>query len=194
VVDLDAARSGVPTNTAAIRAIRQAVDVNMQMGGGVRDEQTLVAMLALGIRRVVIGSAALEDWHWFERLIHKDSVRGRVALGLDARRGKLAVHGWTEVVERTPLELARRVRGSGLGAIVYTDISRDGMLEGMNTDAIAELIAATDVPVVASGGVGSLDDVRACRRIGCAGVIVGKAYYEGRVDIAEACRLAADEE
>ncbi|MFP4054381.1 MAG: 1-(5-phosphoribosyl)-5-[(5-phosphoribosylamino)methylideneamino] imidazole-4-carboxamide isomerase, partial [Phycisphaerae bacterium] len=156
VVDLDAARSGVPTNTAAIRAILEAVDVNVEMGGGVRNEQAVDTMLEAGAARVVIGSAALKDWPWFESLLKRDDLAGRVALGLDARGGRLALHGWTEVVETTPLELARRVKGWPLGAIVYTDISRDGMLTGVNIDATADLVEATDVPIIASGGVGSL--------------------------------------
>ena len=192
VVDLDAARTGTPTNTDAVRAIRQAVDVKVELGGGARSDAAIDAMLAMGVDRVVVGSAALKDWAWFERLSKRRDLAGRIALGLDARGSKLAAEGWTEPTDATPTELARRVVGWPLGAIVYTDIARDGMFTGVNVEATAGLIAVTDVPVIASGGVASLDDVRRCKEIGCAGVIVGKAHYEGRIDIAAACEAARD--
>jgi len=186
VVDLDAARTGRPTNTAAVADIRQAVDLRIELGGGARDVATIDAMLAMGVDRVVVGSAALRDWEWFEGLLDRGDLAGRLALGLDCRSGRLAVEGWTKELPATPVELARRVKGLPLGAIVYTDITRDGMMGGVNVEATAEVVAATDVAVIASGGVGSLDDVLACKRIGCAGVIVGKAWYEGKVDLCEA--------
>ncbi len=192
VVDLDAARSGLPTNTPAVEAIRSAVNVRIELGGGARSEGAIDTMLSAGVTRVVVGSAALQDWAWFEQLLAKPNLAGRVALGLDAKGGRLAVDGWTKEVEATAVEIARRVRGWPLGAIVYTDIHRDGTLTGVNADATAELIAATDVPVIASGGVGSLDDVARCKEIGCAGVVIGKAYYEGKIDLVEALKLAGE--
>jgi phosphoribosylformimino-5-aminoimidazole carboxamide ribotide isomerase len=191
MVDLDAARTGRRTNIQAIQAVRQAVQAQIQLGGGARDDASLEAMLAIGVDRVVVGSAALGNWKWFEKLLSHKELAGKVALGLDARGGKLAVRGWTRQVEETPVELARRVRGWPLGAIVYTDIARDGLLEGVNLTSTAELIAATDVPVIASGGVGGIQDIAGCKGIGCAGVIIGKAYYEGKVDLRAACELAA---
>ena len=190
MVDLDAARTGRPTNTDAIRAVAGAVDAKIELGGGARDTATVESMLAGGVYRVVVGSAALENWSWFEKLASRPDLAGRLALGLDARQGRLATHGWTEQVETTARELALRVTGWPLGAIVYTDIFRDGMLSGVNVEAMAEVIAATDVPVIASGGVASLDDVVRCRRIGSAGVIIGRAIYEGRIDLAEALGIA----
>jgi phosphoribosylformimino-5-aminoimidazole carboxamide ribotide isomerase len=133
----------------------------------------------------------LKSWPWFERLAARKDLSGRLALGLDARGGRLAVHGWTEQVAATPLEVAARVRGWPLGAIIYTDIARDGMLTGVNLEATAKLVAATSVPVIASGGVSSLADVTECQKIGCGGVIVGRAYYEGKIDLAEACATVA---
>ncbi len=191
VVDLDAARSGQFANTPAVRAIRRAVDAHVELGGGMRDEAAIESMLAEGIDRIVVGSAALKNWPWFEHLLRrrKDLI-GKIALGLDTRAGCVAVQGWTEQLTETALDIAERVKGSGLGAIVYTDIARDGMLRGVNVEATADVIAATDVPVIASGGVGSLDDVKRCSQIGCAGVIIGRAYYEGRIDLAEAYALA----
>lgn len=193
-VDLDAARSGRLTNTRAVGQICRAVapgGVKVQCGGGIRDAAAVQALRQAGAARLVIGSAALKNWTWFDGLLAEAGVdSGALALGLDARGGRLAAEGWTERLAATPVELAARVRGSGLGAIVYTDIERDGTLTGVNVEATAEVIAATDVPVIASGGVRSLDDVRRCREAGCAGLIVGKAWYEGRIDLAEACRLA----
>jgi phosphoribosylformimino-5-aminoimidazole carboxamide ribotide isomerase len=190
VVDLDAARTGTPTNTASVAAVAAAVDARIQLGGGARDEAAIDAMLAGGVARVVVGSAALRDWAWFEGLLARADLAGRLALGLDARGGRVAAQGWTEQLATTAVELARRTRGRPLGAIVYTDISRDGMLGGVNVEATAEIVAATDVPVIASGGVGSLEDVRRCKAIGCAGAIVGRAYYEGAIDLAGAVRAA----
>ena len=191
MVDLDAARTGRRTNSAAVRAVVEAVDARVELGGGARDDAAVEAMLADGVARVVVGSAALRDWPWFERLAHRADLAGRIALGLDARDGKLAVHGWTEQVEATAVDIASRTRSWPLGAIVYTDIARDGMLTGVNLSATAQVIASTDVGVIASGGVASLADVGGCKEIGCVGVIVGKAWYEGRIDLARACALSA---
>ncbi len=186
VVDLDAAREGRPRNTEAVGSIRERVAAHIQLGGGARDEAVINQMLAMGVDRVVVGSAATGDWTWFERLLERADLAGKLALGLDARDGRLAVHGWTEQVDTTADELARRVAGSALGAIIYTDIARDGMLSGVNVEATERLITSTDVPVIASGGVGSMDDVRRCRQAGCAGVIIGRAWYEGRIDLSDA--------
>ena len=190
VVDLDGARSGRPANTDAIRAIREGVDVRLELGGGMRDEQTVRSAIDLGADRVIIGSAALADWAWFESLLDRDGLAGRVALALDAREGRLAVNGWTRWLAASPLDIAARTVGRPIAAIIYTDIARDGMLTGVNVEGAAELIAATDVPVIASGGVASMDHVVACREIGCWGAIVGRAWYEGAIDLAEACRMA----
>lgn len=190
VVDLDAAKSGRPANAAAIAAIRSAADARIELGGGARSEAAIDAMLAAGADRVVVGSAALEDWAWFERLVARADLAGKLALGLDARGDKLAVRGWTRQLKISPVEVARRTSGWPLGATVYTDIARDGMMSGPNLEATAEILAATDVPVIASGGVASLQDVLGCKEIGCAGVIIGRAYYEGTIDLAEAIRLA----
>lgn len=187
VVDLDAARTGLRTNQVAIAAIRAAAPVKLELGGGARDDASVQSMLDQGVDRVVVGSAALKDWAWFTRLVERTGP-GRIALGLDARGGKLAAHGWTEQLELTAVDLAGRVRGWPLGAIIYTDIARDGLLGGVNLEATAQMIAATDVGVIASGGISSLDDLAACRQIGCAGAIVGRAYYEGRLDLAQACQ------
>ncbi|HDY65075.1 MAG TPA: 1-(5-phosphoribosyl)-5-[(5-phosphoribosylamino)methylideneamino]imidazole-4-carboxamide isomerase [Phycisphaerae bacterium] len=194
VVDLDAARTGRLINTESVREICQVASpagVNVQNGGGIRDLQVIQTLLNAGISRLVIGSAALKNWGWFEQLLGGDEVDNeRLALGLDARGGLVAAEGWTEQLDQLAVDLARRVSGSGLGAIVYTDIERDSMLTGVNVEATAELVAATDVPVVASGGLSSLDDIRQCHQIGCSGVILGKALYEGQVDLGDALDVA----
>lgn len=195
VVDLDGARTGRVTNLSAVRAIRAAVGAKLEFGGGMRDEAAIDAMLSEGVDRVVVGSAALKNWTWFEDLLsRRPDLAPRIALGLDARDGRVAAEGWTERLADRAVDIAARVRGSGLSAIVYTDIARDGMLAGVNVEATAEVIAATDVDVIASGGADSLEDVRRCRQIGCAGLIIGKAYYEGKIDLSRACALAREQE
>jgi phosphoribosylformimino-5-aminoimidazole carboxamide ribotide isomerase len=190
VVDLDAARSGELTNTDAIRRIvdRAAqTGARVENGGGVRDRDRVEMLLAASVGRIVIGSAAMKDWPWFAGLLEDDTIANdRLALGLDARNGCLAAEGWTEQLDLRAVDVAGKVSGSGLGAIVYTDIARDGMLTGVNLDATAEMIAATDVPIVASGGVADLEDIRGCKQIGCDGVILGKALYERKVVLGEA--------
>jgi len=194
VVDLDAARTGRPTNFEQIGLVRKLTEgagVKVQLGGGARDEKTVEYMLSRLADRVIVGSAAIGDWNWFERLLENKGIpNDRLALALDARKGQVAVEGWTRQLDLSALDFARCLRGSGLGAVVYTDIARDGMLSGVNAEATAELIAATDVPIIASGGISSLQDIERCRDIGCAGVIVGRAYYEGRIDLAEAIRIS----
>jgi len=190
IVDLDAAKSGKPTNTDAIAAIRGAVDIRLELGGGMRDDDSVRVALDAGVDRVIVGSAALRDLGWFERLVGANDLSGRVVLGLDARDGMLAADGWTTQTECGALEIAQRVTDWPLAGIVYTDIARDGMLTGVNVEATAELISVTNVPVIASGGVATLDHLLACKEIGCWGAIVGKAWYEGMIDLAQACRLA----
>ncbi|MBS3821623.1 MAG: 1-(5-phosphoribosyl)-5-[(5-phosphoribosylamino)methylideneamino]imidazole-4-carboxamide isomerase [Planctomycetes bacterium] len=197
VVDLDAARSGELTNTRHLRAICEtasAAGAAVQCGGGVRDTKRVEMILAFGVRRLVIGSAAMKDRAWFDSLLTDERIdNSRIALGLDARDGRLAAEGWTEQLDLMAIDLARQVSGSGLGAIVYTDIARDGMLTGVNVEATAELVQATDVPIIASGGVASIDDIRWCRQAGCGGAVLGKALYEQTLDLAAALAVAAGE-
>ncbi|MHC4561431.1 MAG: 1-(5-phosphoribosyl)-5-[(5-phosphoribosylamino)methylideneamino]imidazole-4-carboxamide isomerase [Planctomycetota bacterium] len=192
VVDLDAARSGVLKNLPALRAIRQAVDVHIEFGGGLHDDSSVEIVLGMGVDRVVIGSAALADMRWFEQLVRRDDLAERVTLALDARGGKLLLRHRTESIDLTACDIAREVRYWPLGAIVYIDVSRDGTLEGVGLDDLQRLISVTDVPVIAGGGVASLADVRACKSIGCDGVIVSRAYYDKKLDLAEACRAAEE--
>ena len=188
VVDLDAARTGAPTNRALIAAVAGAVDVPVQTGGGVRDDEAADALFAAGVRRVVVGTAALEDPDWVRRLA--DRHPGGVAVGLDARGRDVAVRGWQEASGRDVVDVARSFEDAGVAALVVTEIGRDGTLEGPALDQLSAVLEATSIDVVASGGVGTLADLRALaglvvgdRRL--AGAIVGRAIYEGAFTVAE---------
>ncbi|MHC4717310.1 MAG: 1-(5-phosphoribosyl)-5-[(5-phosphoribosylamino)methylideneamino]imidazole-4-carboxamide isomerase [Planctomycetota bacterium] len=191
VVDLDAALTGQRRNAEAIESVCRSVDARVELGGGIRDDDAAAAALSLGVARVIVGSAALADWAWFESLTRRAEMAGKVVLGLDARGGELAIRGWTERAGLTVAEIAARAHPLPLAAIIHTDIERDGMLTGPNVEAAVDVKRRSGHPVIASGGVGGIEDVAACKRAGCDGVIVGRAWYEGRIDLAEACRLAA---
>lgn len=191
VVDLDGAFAGKPANAAAVKAILAAVPgLPVQLGGGIRDMATAEAWLRAGVARIILGSAAVKD-PGFARAAC-GAFPGQVALGLDARDGYVATEGWAETSDVTALDLARRFADAGAAAIVFTDISRDGMLTGVNVDLTAELARAVPVPVIASGGVASVADIHALRATGAgiAGAILGRALYDGRVDPAEALAAA----
>jgi phosphoribosylformimino-5-aminoimidazole carboxamide ribotide isomerase len=184
VVDLDGAREGQPRNGEAIsRIVASAGRVPVQLGGGIRSLEAVEAALDLGVDRVILGTAALRDPELLARACRRHP--GRVAVGIDARDGCVAVEGWLETTGTSALDLARRVEQAGAAAIVYTDIARDGMLGGPNLAATAELAQALRLPVIASGGIGSEDDLeRAAACEGLAGAIVGRALYTGAVDLA----------
>ena len=190
VVDLDGAFAGKPMNAQAVERILGAIKIPLQLGGGVRDLPTVEAWLGKGVKRVIIGTAAVRDPAFVKAAARK--FPGRVAVGLDARDGKVAVAGWAETSELTALEIARRFEDAGVAAIIYTDIARDGLLKGLNLDATIALASAISIPVIASGGLASLDDIRALldpRARGLAGAIAGRVLYDGRLDAAEALRL-----
>lgn len=192
VVDLDGAFAGKPKNAAAVEAIVKAAPVNVQLGGGIRDEATLEAWLGKGVARVVLGTAVLKT----PTFVRNACARwpGRIALGMDARGGKVAIEGWAKTVDMTPIDLARRFEDAGAAAIIYTDIERDGALQGVNVEATAALARALKTPVIASGGIASLDDLAALRtheKDGIAGAILGRALYDGRVDLKSALALMA---
>jgi phosphoribosylformimino-5-aminoimidazole carboxamide ribotide isomerase len=189
LVDLDGAFAGAPRNASAVEAVLSAVGVPVQLGGGIRDRATLESWLARGVARVILGTAALRD-----PALVRECARahpGRIAVGIDARAGRVAVAGWAETSEIGALELARRFEDAGVAALIYTDIDRDGALQGPNVAATAQLARAVAVPVIASGGVGSLEDLRALKAGGAPleGVICGRALYEGRVDLGAAVAL-----
>jgi phosphoribosylformimino-5-aminoimidazole carboxamide ribotide isomerase len=190
IVDLDGAFAGRPMNAAAVERILAAVKIPLQLGGGIRDRATIAGWLAKGVSRVIIGTAAVRD-----PALVKAAARefpGRVAVGLDTRDGKVAVEGWAETSQLSALDIARRFEDAGVTAIIYTDVARDGMLEGLNLHGTIALADAVTIPVIASGGFASLADVRALlepRAKKLAGAIVGRALYDGRLDAAEALHM-----
>jgi len=192
LVDLDGAFAGAPRNAAAVEAIVAAVDLPIQLGGGIRDMDTITRWLDTGVRRVILGTVAVKD----PALVIAACRRfpGRIVVGIDARDGRVATEGWAETSDLAAPDLARRFEDAGVAAIVHTDIGRDGALDGVNAEATATLARAVDIPVIASGGVGSLEDIarlRACEAEGVTGAIVGRALYDGRLDPAAALAAAA---
>jgi phosphoribosylformimino-5-aminoimidazole carboxamide ribotide isomerase len=189
LVDLDGAKAGKPVNGDSIRAIVQSAGVPCQLGGGLRSEADVAAALDWGLARVVIGTKALQSPAWFTRLCER--WPGRVMLGIDAKEGRVATEGWLEVSQTGVLDLTRRCVTPAVAGIVYTDISRDGMLAGANVKAMAALAQAVAIPVIASGGVTTLDDIHRLAERRLAGCIIGRALYEGRIDLKEALRAGA---
>ena len=190
IVDLDGAFAGRPVNAAAVERIRQAVTIPIQLGGGIRDATAIEGWLGKGIDRVIIGTAAVRD-----PALVRDAARkfsGQIAVGLDARAGKVAVEGWAKTSEFSALELAKRFEDAGVAAIVHTDIARDGLLEGLNLEASLALAQAISTPVIVSGGLASIEDIKALLAPSArplAGAIAGRALYDGRLDAAAALAL-----
>ncbi len=190
LVDLNGAFEGRPVNGATVEAILAAIAIPVELGGGIRDRKTIAFWLKKGVERVILGTIAVRD---------PDLVRdacaahpGRVALGIDARDGRVAVEGWAETAAISALDLARRYEDAGAAALIYTDISRDGAMQGPNIDATVALAEAVDIPVILSGGVSSMDDLRAVKAAAAdklEGVISGRAVYDGRIDVADAAAL-----
>ena len=190
VVDLDGAFAGRPMNAAAVDRVLAAVKIPLQLGGGIRDRATVEKWLGNGVARVIIGTAAVRDPALVKEAAKK--YPGRIAVGLDTRDGKVAVEGWAQTAELSALDLARRFEDAGVAALIYTDVARDGMLKGLNLEATLALADAVAIPVIASGGLASLDDVRALlapRANKLSGAIVGRALYDGRLDAAAALQL-----
>jgi phosphoribosylformimino-5-aminoimidazole carboxamide ribotide isomerase len=195
VVDLNGAFAGKPVNGGAVDAILKAVKVPIQLGGGIRDLATIEMWLDRGVARVILGTVALKN-----PALVKDACAlfpGKVAVGIDAKGGKVAVEGWAETSELSALELAKMYEGAGAAAIIYTDIDRDGVLKGVNVEATASLAHQVGTPVIASGGVSSIDDLKAlmaANEPGILGVISGRAIYDGRLDLKEALRVLGEKE
>ncbi|MBF2078147.1 MAG: 1-(5-phosphoribosyl)-5-[(5-phosphoribosylamino)methylideneamino]imidazole-4-carboxamide isomerase [Synechococcales cyanobacterium T60_A2020_003] len=193
LVDLDGAKVGHPVNWAAIEAIVQAVSIPVEVGGGLRDYQSVANLLALGVRWAILGTVAVEQSALVEELCQE--FPGQIIVGIDARNGKVATRGWLETSEVDAIELAQRMTDMGVAAIIYTDIHRDGTLQGPNQQALRELASAISTPVIASGGVSSLTDVLgllALEPVGVSGVIIGRALYTGDVVLKEAVRAVGN--
>ena len=187
VVDLDGAFAGRAVNGAAVAAILAAVKMPVQLGGGIRDMAAVEGWLGRSVARVILGTAAVKN-----PALVRDACRkfpGRIAVGIDARAGRVAVEGWAETSELDALALARRFEDAGVAAIVYTDIERDGLLGGVDIAGTAALAASIRIPVIASGGVGGIEDIQRLSGAGVAGVVVGRALYDGRLDLAAAVAL-----
>jgi phosphoribosylformimino-5-aminoimidazole carboxamide ribotide isomerase len=189
IVDLDGARDGGPANLASVRSILAAVAVPCELGGGIRDEATIDRLLELGLSRLVIGTRALRDPEWFRGVVHR--YPGKLVLGIDARNGNVATDGWLKTSSQRATELAQQLESEPLAAIIYTDIAKDGMLEGPNLPAMREMRRAVRLPVIASGGVTTAADVAALAAAGMAGCIIGRALYEEKLTLAEALEAAA---
>ena len=188
LVDLEGAREGLPVNLPSVQEILASVDITCELGGGIRDEQSIEELLDFGLERLVLGTSALKDPDWFREICTK--FPHRLVLGIDARDGRIATDGWLETSDVTAIKLASQYQGVPIAAIVYTDIATDGMLRGPNISAMQEMQNAVDVPVVASGGVTTVQDVRRLAEAGMAGCIIGRALYEGTLTLPEAIEAA----
>lgn len=191
VVDLDGSVAGHPMNRSIIKSIVRAVNVPIQVGGGIRDMATIETYIAMGVSRVILGTGALSDENFVQRAI--ETYPGKIILGVDAFEGRVAIRGWTERTDQRPEDLIKRYENKNLAAVIYTDIKRDGMQTGVNIDATRELAAAVSVPVIASGGVANLQDIVSLmewQECGIIGVIIGKALYSGAIDLSIAIKVA----
>lgn len=190
IVDLDGAFAGVPKNKSAIKSIVEAIDIPSELGGGIRDLETIEAYLDLGIARVILGTVAKENPELVREACRQ--FPGQIVVGIDAKNGLVAVRGWADVTEKKATEMAKEMENFGVEAIIYTDIARDGMMQGPNIEATKALAEAISIPVIASGGLSTLDDIRKLVEIetsGVTGVITGKAIYSGAIDLREAVAL-----
>lgn len=190
VVDLDGAKAGRIVQHEAIGRIAGSTKLHVQCGGGVRSREDIDILLAAGARRVVVGTRAVREWPWLEGLLKDSALHGRLTLAVDAKGGMVATAAWQETSAVSALDLTKRADDLPLGAILYTDVARDGMLGGPDVQRTAELAAASRHPVLASGGVGSIDHILPLLGTKVAGVVVGRSLYEGKLDLAEAVQLA----
>lgn len=190
IVDLDGAKDGKAAQTALIRQIIAARKLNVQVGGGVRGTEDVQRLLVAGARRVVVGTRALEDWAWFESLAHSSAYADRIVLALDAKEGMVATRAWTHTTGKRAVDVAREVSDWPLAGILFTDVSKDGMLTGPNLETTRALAEAGKVRVIASGGVGNIEHIRQLRELPVWGAIVGRSLYDGKVDLAEAISVA----
>lgn len=188
LVDLDGARDGYWANKEAVQCILAAVSIPCELGGGIRDEVTIRTLLDLGLSRLVVGTKALKEPAWFRQMCRK--YPSRLAIGIDAKNGLVATDGWLETSQTSAVSLAKQYDTEPVAAVIYTDIAKDGMLTGPNIDATAEMQRSVDLPVIASGGVTTADDVRRLAQVSIAGCIIGRALYEGPLTLQEALEAA----
>jgi phosphoribosylformimino-5-aminoimidazole carboxamide ribotide isomerase len=193
IVDLDGAKEGRPIQTTLIKAMIKASGLKVEVGGGIRDRLHIEELLIAGAKRVVVGTRALEDWAWFEKLMGHPPMHQKIVLALDAKDGVVATRGWTVSSGKLAVDVAKQVSDWPLAAILYTDVAKDGMMTGPNFEQTARLGEAGKVPVIASGGVGSIEHIRKLRELPVWGVVVGRSLYEGTVDLKKALAVAAGE-
>ncbi len=188
IVDLDGARLGRPVNVNSVKAIAELGKLRIEIGGGIRSESAVKRLLAIGAERIIIGTRAVSNFKWFSRIAEK--FGGKIVLGLDARGSNVATHGWTQDSPQQLLDFAVQAAELSLAAIIYTDITKDGMMTGPNLERTKALVEVVNVPVIASGGISTIDDIKKLAASGVAGVIVGRALYEGTLNLAEAIAAA----
>jgi phosphoribosylformimino-5-aminoimidazole carboxamide ribotide isomerase len=188
IIDLEGAKTGEPVNTDSIAAIASLGKLKIEVGGGLRDKTSIKQLLDMGVERVIIGTKAVSDFAWFSRMAEK--LSGKIALGLDGRGSKVATHGWTQDSPQLLLDFAAEAAQLPLAAIIYTDITKDGMMAGPNFERTKALIDAVDIPVIASGGVNSIEDIRKLSELGAAAAIIGRSLYEGKLKLTDAIKAA----
>lgn len=189
IIDLDGAFSGNQKNFEAIAKIRKSIKIQIQVGGGIREKGNVINLFSIGINRIIIGTKAIEDPEFLTYLCNK--YPGRILIGIDAKNSMVAIKGWEEITQVSAINLAKRLEMVGAAGIIYTDISKDGMMTGPNIEAVKEMVESVKIPVIASGGVSSLEDIKNLLRIkGLWGVITGKAIYTGSLDLKEAISIA----
>jgi phosphoribosylformimino-5-aminoimidazole carboxamide ribotide isomerase len=188
IVDLDGAKLGRPVNTATISTVAALGTLSIEVGGGLRDEASIKQLLDIGVSRVIIGTKAVSDFEWFSAMARK--FAGKVVLGLDAKGSKVATHGWTQQSPQTILEFAAKAAKLPLAAIIYTDIAKDGMMAGPNFERTKALVEAVDIPVIASGGVNSIEDIKRLAEFNPEAAIIGRSLYEGTLNLADAIKAA----
>jgi phosphoribosylformimino-5-aminoimidazole carboxamide ribotide isomerase len=190
IVDLDGAKEGRPVQTELIARMITASGLKVEVGGGIRSTDDIHRLLDAGAQRVVLGTKAMDDWAWFESQARQAEFANRLVLAVDAKEGVIAVKGWMESSGKLAVDVARQVSDWPLGAILYTDVAKDGMMTGPNYEQTRRLVEAGRVPVIASGGVGTIDHVREAKKTGAWGCIIGRSLYEGTVDLREAIRVS----
>ncbi len=190
IIDLDGAKVGTPINTEAIKAITAAVDMKIQVGGGIRHTDSINRMLDMGIERLIIGTRAVSDFDWFVEMANK--FQNKLILGLDTRGSKVAIRGWTQDSPEKLWDFAAKAANMPIAAIIYTDITKDGMLDGPNLERTKALVDAVNIPVIAAGGVTEADDITKLAQLGVAGAVIGRGLYEGTINLTQAIKAAKD--
>jgi len=188
IVDLDGAKAGKPINLALIEKIAHAVRIPIQLGGGIRDINSLKMILDSGVERVILGSVVVQKPRFLSQACSQFGEK--IVVGIDARYGLVSIAGWRETTTKKAIELAREVEASGARTIIFTDIGRDGMLTGCNIDGITEMLAVIKIPLIASGGISTIEEITKLKRLGLAGIIIGKAFYDGKLTLSEAMEAA----